>query len=418
MLSEVSEGGGNRALFVVLDHDLVAKCRAHAYACLTDRSGAAAQADHRDASRSFVADLMSRDIFNSRIRYCMVKQQEFSIPAAEHFELISEAIATYVDNGFAARSNFATGDVGCRSNVRNALIVELANCFAPWYRPDDIFLIDFAEEHYLCSRKPQEHQWQLTALGRYVLELPSFEAIVTILASEVALSRRPQNRFVSLELLRNFQSSRREWRGQLPYSLRMFDLVLDVRDGRSGTGSTTLTPLGERVVDTVLESKDRLQELILVMVESEVEGVRPSFPKSAEREAQATINDSSLLESDDKDTVRQSVALAQQGAYVAAVRTLVPLLERAVDAAITQASLPNPGVGLTKKCGLLVSRGILSQETASYVEIVTARNKLAHGTIGRNDHSLLKPLFVLSFNYLGQLIREVESGVARLRALP
>jgi hypothetical protein len=417
VLTEVAESGGNRALFVIMDHDLVAKLKEYAYTYLK-RQGTLTRSYEYDGGPSFITDLMSRDTFNSRIRYCVAKLQEFSIPPADQFEFISQAIAAHVNNRFASHSNFALTDSTRRASVSDALVIELTNCFQPWYRPDDIFLLDFATEHCLCSRNVQKRQWRLTALGRYILELPSLETVVTVLAAEVALSHHLQNRFVSLPLLRALHSSQRQRCAPLPYSLRMFDLVgvnelADEREDFSTNRDAVLTPLGKRVLEILLQSEGRLRELILVMLESEVEGVR-ALPKTDETETQAIINGAGLLELDDKQTLNHAVAAANQGEYVVAVRILVPLMERVVDAAIAGAKLQNPGVGLTKKCGVLVSEGVLSRETASYVEIVTARNKVAHGTIGRNDHSLLKPLFVLSFNYLGQLIREVENGVARL----
>jgi hypothetical protein len=264
-------------------------------------------------------------------------------------------------------------------------------------------------EHCLCSRKSRERRWQITTLGRYILELPPFETIVTILASEVALSQRQQNRFVNRQLLRDLQSSQAQFRGALPYSLRMFDLV---GEPEHGSQTTRLTPLGERVIDTVLQSDDRLQDLILVMLESEVEGLH-MFSQHPDEHIQASLEATSLLAFDDKESVKRAATLAQTGSYVDALRLLFPLVERVVDTTIKQVGLSNSGSGMAKKVGLLESQGILSHETASFAEITAARNKVAHGNIGRNDHQLLRPLFEFSFGYLGRLVQEAEAALSR-----
>ncbi|MBI5590793.1 MAG: hypothetical protein HY881_09950 [Deltaproteobacteria bacterium] len=412
-LSEVSEGGGNQSLFVVMDHDLVARSRVHAYKCIEERAKNAVHTDSHDFRQMFVADLMSRNIFNSRIRYCVAKLQEFAIPSSQQYDFISDAIALYVGGDCVDR-------YGQTMSVRDALVAEVAMCFAPWYRPDDIFMLDFAEEHCLCSRKLRERLWDITALGRYVLKLPSFETIITILAAEVVLSRRHQYRFVSRQILEDLRSGRGSSRG-IPYSLRMFDLVSDDResvlDERGHPIShVALSPLGEKVVESVLQSEDRLQDLILVMLESEVENVDTSILGFDKTSTQADIVSASLLESDDKESVRRSASFAQKGAYVDALRMLFPLTERLVDATIRRLGYANPGSGMAKKVGLLVAKGILSHDTASFAEIVTARNKVAHGSIGRNDHVLLKPLYALTFNYLARLVQEVESNAINLEA--
>ena len=244
-------------------------------------------------------------------------------------------------------------------DARTALLAEIARCFEPWYRPDDIFFLDFAVEHCLCSRKPRERRWQITTLGRYMLELPPFETIVTVLASEVALSQRQQNRFANRQLLQELQASQAQLRGALPYSLRMFDLV---REPEPSSRTVSFIPFGERVIDTVLQSDERLQELILVMLESEVEGLH-MFSQRPDESIKAALEATSLLASDDRDSVKRAATLAQTGAYVDALRLLFPLVERVVDTLIIQVGLPNSGNGMAKKVSILESQGILDRKS-------------------------------------------------------
>jgi hypothetical protein len=189
----------------------------------------------------------------------------------------------------------------------------------------------------------------------------------------------------------------------------MFDLV---REPEHDSQTASLTPFGERVIDTVLQSDDRLQELIFVMLESEVEGLR-MFSQHSDEQIQASLEVTSLLAFDDKESVKRAVTLARTGAYVDALRLLFPLVERVVDTTIIQVGLPNSGSGMAKKVSLLESQNILSHETASFAEIMAARNKVAHGNIGRNDHQLLRPLFEFSFGYLGRLVQEAEAALSR-----
>ncbi|PYP87224.1 MAG: hypothetical protein DMF61_11350 [Blastocatellia bacterium AA13] len=408
-LREVDECGGNGTLFVILDYELVGRLREYAFTYLKYNTVDAG----RGSVEVFLSDLVSRDIFNSRVRYCVAKLQEFSIPRSKHFELITRAIALHLNgsNGWGHEYKDA-------SSVSWAFVSEMAKCFEPWYRPDDVFLLDFATEHCLCFPMSAERRWSITALGRYVLGLQPLESIIVLLATEVALSQRLQSRFVSDQLVRDLRSRDNTPLHGLPYSLRMFDVVKedprDIADSTYALGkaTATLTPLGERVIDTLFVSGNRLRELVLVMLESETEGIR-AFPQSDKYEITASFEASVLLTRDDRASIERSTDLARHGAYVDALRVLLPLIERVVNAIIQRAGLQDPGVGMAKKMCLLEANSLLSHEMASFAEIVVTRNKVAHGNIGRNDNLLLKPLFEFALGYFSRLIQEADSRLSQ-----
>jgi len=152
-LLEIEASAGNHIFFVEPDYHLIQKLKAYSIDKLRD-----VDLDNRRL-RHFSSDLMSRDIFNLRIRYCVVKLREFLMEEESYFDYISKAIDLFTSspNAYHHKS----------SRIEDLLTLEIAKCFEPWYRPEDLFLIDFAQNHQLIFASPRERNWTVSNLGSY-----------------------------------------------------------------------------------------------------------------------------------------------------------------------------------------------------------------------------------------------------------
>jgi len=133
---EIESNNSEHIFYVELDYELIRRIKKYAFDKLSEIQNKSLAIDR------FTYDLLSRDIFNSRITYCIVKLKEFSIKESEYFDYISQAIDCFIEN----RSHkFDQSELA----IKERLIIELSNCFNIWYRPDDIFLIRFSQDRQL-----------------------------------------------------------------------------------------------------------------------------------------------------------------------------------------------------------------------------------------------------------------------------
>lgn len=261
-LLEIETNNSEHIFYVQLDYELVSRVKKYAFDKLS-------KIQHETSSvEDFIYDLMSRNIFNSRIRYCIVKLKEFSIDEDEYFDYISQAIDFFIENRDYHFNN-------SKISIKDRLLMEISNCFHIWYRPDDVFLIQFSQEHQLIFVNPKQKNWQTSNLGRFFIELPYFEAISFLSALEIVLTLEVhKNAFLSKkllgELLRNkSKKDGRQRPNTIPYSLTLFG-VFD--RNYNDPEQHKVTEFGYQVLSYVDSHLNEFQEIILALLESEVIG--------------------------------------------------------------------------------------------------------------------------------------------------
>ena len=165
LLCDIEKTGGNPIFFVNPNHQLLKQLKSYSFQKLQQYDEA-----NLHQLQYFIDDLLSRDIFAARVRYCLVKLQEFTIAEEKHFEYISRAI----DLHFQYPRHVSHHITSSASSVQECLIAEIANCFRPWYRPEDLFLVDFSQERQLIFASPRDRNWTVSNLGNYFVELSPF----------------------------------------------------------------------------------------------------------------------------------------------------------------------------------------------------------------------------------------------------
>lgn len=79
--------GGNPAVYVTPNHDLLAKLRRYIFENVDIQSISVDKGDWRNSS--FFGDILDNERFERRIRYCVIRLREFSVSETEFFAYIS-----------------------------------------------------------------------------------------------------------------------------------------------------------------------------------------------------------------------------------------------------------------------------------------------------------------------------------------
>lgn len=267
-LWSIDTTGGNPAVYVTPNHDLLAKLRRYVF----ETVGKASFNEVYDwQTSSFFGDVLDNERFERRIRYCIIRLREFSIPETEFFNYISQAlnIALARSQEYSQRRKVPGEST---ATLHSLLVEEIAKCFEIWYYPSNVFFYDFAIEHQLAIFEYTEYKWKLSSIGQYVLKLSPFEAIVFLCALEIALARKgTSSRYLNLQTLEKLlnpqeRNIRRKQHERYPISLRWYGVVDTFSE------EPTITDLGMRVLAKVSANLEGLRETILLLTESEVGG--------------------------------------------------------------------------------------------------------------------------------------------------
>jgi len=402
-LLEIEASGENHIFFVRPDFHLIQRLKAYSINKLQGLD-----IDDRRL-RGFSSDLLSRDIFNLRVRYCVVKLREFQIREESYFNYIAKAIDLLISSPNTYQRRF--------SRIEDCLILEIAKCFEPWYRPDDLFLVDFAQDHQLILANPRAKNWTVSNLGGYFSQLPLFEAIAFLCGLEVVLTlEHHKTAFVSQQLLEELLkpeggecSSRQGY--TWPYSLSLLGIVT----GYHGTPRNhEVTDFGHRVLSYVQSHLEQFQSIIMLLLESEATGLTYQLETNLE-EVLKTIEGANILVADQKRSIRNAIVHYESGDYLDSLRVIHPILEGTLDSALRATGLqPTETQGMEKKRKALEMKNLISSKLSMGLEICTTiRNKVVHGNILEEDVELVRPLFPLVLNHLKRLVIELDKGLSQ-----
>jgi hypothetical protein len=399
-LLEIKNNGGNRIFFVETNRELTQQIKAYAIDKLRQDITDISNQD----TRYFVNDLLSRDIFNLRLKYCIVKLKEFSIEEGDYFGYISKAIDLFLE-GRKPPHFFQWPD---SANIDDLLTLEVAKCFQPWYRPEDIFLIDFAQDHQLIFRNFQKKNWAISNLGNYFLQMSTFEAIAFLCALEVVLTLEHQRySFISKDTLQDLLQNNDV--RQRPYSLVLFGIVTE-----SYYDGPEITDFGRKVLSYVQENLNLFRDVILFLLESEATGTK--YPSDIDFDQfLETIEKSNIMVDDQKKSVQTAIGLYRGGKYLDSLRVIYPILEGTLDSALKTINLkPSSFSGMKSKIEKLEKETLISSKISTSLEIYSSRNKILHGNILDNDPEIMRPLFSMVLAHLKILVLELEKNIPNI----
>ena len=406
---DIETNGAERIFFVDLDYALIQKAKSYALDKMR-KVGPMPGKTSRQLEH-FAQDLMSRDIFNTRIKYCLVKLKELAVEHVEYYYYISRAIDLVIEG----KPNVPVV-TSAEFSIEEMIIKELSSCFEIWYRPDDVFYIDFAQDHQFISLNIRERKWSVSNVGKYFLQLPEFEAIAFILSLEIILTTdHRQSKFFSQYLLNQLISERngnqQHYRLQIPYSLIVFDIVTSNDSGDEHYeryGRYLITHFGKSILTFVQKNLEYLRGLILFILGSEF----TKFKYEAGLDLDVyltTFNRSPALIDDQRKSIANGITLYRGGNYLDSLRVLYPVMEGTLDSALRKIGLDPSGLsGMRMKFEKLQNNAALPQKMLAGFDIVFVRNKILHGNIIEDDMDLVKPLFPLVLSYLKAIVEELD----------
>lgn len=403
---EVNSNPVNHILFVENDYSLFQKVKKFSLLFLQANKDLI---NNTDVS-NFVIDLMNRDNFKNRIKYAVIKLNEFNIDKGEYYLYISEGIKYFLISGKNENHHILSNKQ--KIDIHQSILLELSNCFRIWYFPRDIFHIKFAEERQLICRDNLNRSWTVSNLGSYFIGLSTYEAIIFLCAVEVVFnSEETYSDFLNLNtlnsLLNKSENEIRHWHS-ISYTLNALGLI---KDRNVYSKNDNLTEFGRNILQNLKANYKSFDLLIPILLESEASGINYN-KEELESNNIVWIKSSKILNTDQKKSISNASSLFHQKNYLDSLRILYPLLEGTLDSALTQINVDLKTLnGMQGKIEKLKKEKIISSKASTGIEIFSSRNKIVHGNIIEEDSETLKHLFSLVLSYLQKIVNEIESNL-------
>ncbi len=414
-LLSIESTGGNPWLHVMPNHALLRELKRFVFETATQKGIRFSDRDDRQGYdlrySSFVGDVLDRERFERRVRYCIIKLREFGIPEADYFAYISKALdltLTQLEKKLCERT---LQHQPSTASIQDLLVEEIAKCFETWYYPSDVQCYEFATEHQLATYDTASRKWQLSNIGQYALQLSAFEFIVFLCALEVTFARKSTStRYLSQQTLETLSTSqpiddvqfgRHE---RIPMSLHRYGIV------DTTTKGSLITDFGRRILARTSTNLDVLRDVIMLLTESEVGGFHFLGATDVIDQVKERTRTSPSLVQDQRASIETAVNLFMTGHYLDGLRLFYSNIEAVLNLALIKiGSRPEDFAGMKPKLEKLEKEKVLSSKLSSWLEVVTSRNKVLHGNIVEDDAALVKPLFFFIGTFWNRLVEEVDS---------
>ncbi len=417
ILWSIDASGGNPAVYVTPNHDLLAKLRQHVFETASNKNISLDEDDQQFSS--FFEDLLDNERFERRTRYCITRLREFIVPETEFFAYISQALDIVIERSQEYRQS-RKAQRRSAATLRSLLVEEIAKCFEVWYHPSDVFFYDFAIEHQLAAFDYTDYKWRLSSVGQYALKLSPFEAIIFLCALEISLGRRStSSRYLNLQTLERLLKpqppggTHRRKHERYPTSLRWYGIMDTFSE------EPTITDIGMRILAKVSANLEVLRETILLLTESEVGGFHYSENADLINQIKERTKTSKSVVQDQRDSIDSAVTLFMTGHYLDSLRLFYSNIEAVLNLALAKVgSRPEDFSGMKSKIERLEKEKVVSSKLSTWLEVVTSRNKVLHGNIVEDDAELVKPLFYFIAAFWNRLIEELDSHFETIAVLP
>jgi archaellum component FlaC len=358
---------------------------------------------------SFIDDVLNRDRFEKRIQYCIIKLQEFKILEKGYYKFISKALG-YILQRIEKKENFSRGYTNSKDpkTIEQLIIDELIKCFASWYYPEDIYTYEFANDHNLIVWNYPTNKYHLTNIGRYFIQLSSFESIIFLASLEITFGRANDRRYLNKKILDDLiseaEDSNKHRRIVIPNILRLFGIV-------DGFDEKHLTDFGLRVLEKLRANINALIELNLLLNESEISGFQVAIDK--ENSIFQKVMDtkkSKIFTDSQKESIETAIKLYKDERFLDCLRIFYSNIESVLNEQLLKiGETPSSFRGMRNKIEKLEKESILSSKLSSWLEVVTSRNKIIHSNIDENDSNVLKPLIDIVGTFWNKLTCEIEA---------
>ena len=406
----IEQFGGNITFHVSLNYSLLVNLRSF----VLDKSKKlnitfVKDRRYRDED-SFIDDVLNRDRFEKRIQYCVIKLKEFKISEKDYYKFISKALGCILQC-IEKKENFSRGysnNSKESKTIEQLIIDELIKCFTSWYYPEDIYTYEFANDHNLIFWNHPTNKYHLTNIGRYFIQLSSFESILFLASLEITFGRANDRRYLNKKILDDLisdtESSHNHMRSVRPYILPLFGIV-------DGFGYKHLTDFGLRVLRKLHSNIDTLIELNLLLTESEISGCQIAIDKEDSiLQKVMDTKQSKIFTYSQKESIETAIKLYKDERFLDCLRIFYSNIESVLNEQLLKiGETPSSFRGMKNKIEKLEKESILSSELSSWLEVVTSRNKIIHSNINANDSNVLKPLIDIIGNFWNKLTCELEA---------
>ena len=393
-LIELDEVSQRHFMFQISNYEIEQKAKSHALKELSKIEDI-----NEYYISQFSQNLLNRENFKKRLRYCYIKLNEFEIPDKERLPYIIEAIDYAIHYDRKNGSIIHSRKRGQKVSIKEMFTEELANCFQPWYYPEDIFRIEFAFERQLININPASRSWNISNIGNYFLKTSVFEAIAFLCSLEIILTSDNYNsKFISRDVLNYLLEPEKKSRFNhrisriRPHTLKLFGLISDKSYPRND--EIKLTDFGNKILRYVKSNLDNFKEVILFLMEAETVGFKYNNLQNT-TEFSNFIDSSNLLDSKIKTQIKNALKQYNEENYIEALRIIYPILEGVLNLGMIKINLkPTDYKGMMGKVEKLEKEGILSYKVSSGLEVFASRNKVLHGNMIDSDEETGRPLLV------------------------
>lgn len=410
----IESTGGNPWLHVIPNHALLGELKRFVFENATQKGVRFSGRDDRQGYdwqySSFVGDVLDRERFERRVRYCIIKLREFGIPETDHFTYISKALELTLTQLEKKPRERTLQHQASTTSIQDLLIEEIAKCFETWYYPSDVLYYEFATEHQLATYDTTNRKWRLSSIGQYALQLSAFEFIVFLCALEVTFARKStSSRYLNQQTLETLSKSqptddmRFSRRERLPMSLRSYGIIDTTAE------EPLITDFGRRILAKTSANLDVLRDVIMLLTESEVGGFQFLGGTDVIEQVKERTRTSRSLVQDQRASIETAVNLFMTGHYLDSLRIFYSNIEAVRNLALMKIGVrPEDFAGMKPKLEKLEKEKVLSSKLSSWLEVVTSRNKVIHGNIVEDDAALVRPLFFCIGTFWNRLVEEVD----------
>lgn len=289
-------------------------------------------------------------------------------------------------------------------NVRDALITSVEEVWEMG-GTEASRAYTFARERALISWNYRENHWSGTNLGRFFLELSPFHAVCFLLTVDICLSSgEHDHHHLSRDQLRSIL-------GQISKEYIIDNFIhqwnlqwMGVFSERHGREDFPLTPLGKKALEYVLSENNLMLDSVILFLQEEEQGLTYDGSQLEIQKLESVLH-SSLIDDIGRGSIENALKLYKGGQCLDGLKILYPCIEGVINKILKEmGEQPDKYPGWKKKVDYLETKGIISTDIASAVEIIASRNKILHGQFMPPDQEYAYPLFQLAVMYLHRIL--------------
>lgn len=369
----------------------------------------------------FLLEEFNEGFFEEGIRVCLIHLGEMGIADPEEVsrilhKVIDRRLEMMLDKGDERHRSSRHAD---KISIEDALVQSVGYVWEE-YGSEPTILYNFAKQRFLIVWDYQGNRWQITGLGRFLLELKPLQVISLLLTIDLTFSTSDRDiRHMSAQVLKSLlESDKRKHFDRIVPLHRETLKRLGVLRSLSRRWEYELTPLGKVVVNAVLSEDNPMKEVVKALVEDEEQGIH--F-EGSDKELDLLRKQlaSEAMDQASRTSIGNAIALYNRGSYTDAARIFFPSIEAVANQMLLAAG-ENPNnhkvfPGLAPKLARLEELKLIPPDLSKAIDIATSRNKVLHGEYEPLEQEYAYPLCVAGIIYLRRMLNEFEKAKAKVR---